>query len=307
VFAGAIIGDGRTKFAEYIGEIPAKALILLVKDILKAYLSKSGQFTDFGEYISGKGKSDLKEIILRYSKAPSFEEDKNYYYDWGAQSVFSLAERKSGECSAGFFDLLEMDLNNIKNTQLALEKLAQEDSQKEKLLGELVFYASRALLITRGLDAKNQEEVYSGFLKNFIETGLIEESFRDIITVAQRSDSKEILVKQSQALGLAKAVQALYETMDNSFNFKPTAAAQEIIKKEAAVTVVKDFRGVACPLNFVKTKVELAKLKPGELLEIWLDDGAPIENVPGSVKSEGHKVLAQKRVGDHWSVIIEKK
>ena len=71
--------------------------------------------------------------------------------------------------------------------------------------------------------------------------------------------------------------------------------------------MVKDFRGVACPLNFVKTKVELAKLKPGEILEIWLDDGAPIENVPGSVRAEGHNVLGQKKIADYWSVIIEKK
>jgi sulfite reductase (ferredoxin) len=64
---------------------------------------------------------------------------------------------------------------------------------------------------------------------------------------------------------------------------------------------------VACPLNFVKTKVELSKLKPGEILEIWLDDGAPIENVPGSVRAEGHKIISKTKAGDHWSVVIEKK
>jgi len=71
--------------------------------------------------------------------------------------------------------------------------------------------------------------------------------------------------------------------------------------------VVKDLRGVLCPLNFVKTKVELAKLKPGDLLEVWLDDGAPIENVPGSVKGEGHRIVEQKKVDGHWAVVIEKK
>lgn len=114
LFAGAIIGDGTTKLAEYAGEIPAKALVLLVKDFLKGYISKAGKFTDFGEYIQGEGKADLKEIILRYSQAPDFNEDKNYYFDWGADKLFSLAQRKAGECSAGFFDLLEMDLKNLK-------------------------------------------------------------------------------------------------------------------------------------------------------------------------------------------------
>ena len=307
VFAGAIISDDKTRLAEYHGEIPAKALVLLVKELLKTYISQATSFTNFREYITGKGKTDLKEIILRYSKVPGFNQDKNYYFDWGAETLFSLADRKAGECSAGFFDLLEMDLNNIKNTQIALAKDTLNDGQKEKLLGGLVFYAARALLITRGLDAKSHKETYEGFLKHFIETGLINESFRDIITYAQRSDFGKILANQSQTLELAKAVQALYETMDNSFNFKAATPTAEVSKNDIAATMVKDLRGVACPLNFVKTKVELAKLKTGDLLEVWLDDGAPIENVPGSVKAEGHKVFAQKRIGDYWSVIIEKK
>ncbi|MDD5108624.1 MAG: sulfurtransferase TusA family protein [Candidatus Omnitrophica bacterium] len=307
VFAGAIINDGQTKLAEYIGEIPAKALILLVKDFLSAFISKAESFTNFREYIRESGKVDLKEIILRYSKVPGFGEDKKYYFDWGADTIFSLAERKAGECSAGFFDLLEMDLNNIRNTQAALAKDTLDVGQKEKLLGELVFYASRALLITRGLDAKNHKESYEGFLSHFIGTGLVDESFRDIITDAQRGDTDKILAKQAQVLELAKAVQALYETMDNSFNFKKPVVMPEASKKEVAITIVKDFRGVTCPLNFVKTKIELAKLKTGDLLEIWLDDGAPIENVPGSVKAEGHKVLGQKRIDNYWAVTIEKK
>jgi sulfite reductase (ferredoxin) len=63
---------------------------------------------------------------------------------------------------------------------------------------------------------------------------------------------------------------------------------------------------VACPMNFVKTKFELAKVKNGELLEILLDDGAPINNVPGSVKEEGHEIVAVNKKGEHWSVLIQK-
>lgn len=47
-------------------------------------------------------------------------------------------------------------------------------------------------------------------------------------------------------------------------------------------------------------------MKSGENLEILLDDGEPIQNVPGSVKLDGHKVLKQDRVGEHWTLLIEK-
>jgi len=194
----------------------------------------------------------------------------------------------------------------MRKTQAMLAAEENDDASKEKMLGELIFFSSRALLITRGLEAKSEEEVYSGFLKHFIEAGLIAQSFREIVAAALAKDFQDISARQAEALELAKAVLALYETMDNTFNFKSEAPAQGSGQKADLPAVVKDFRGVACPLNFVKTKVELAKFSSGDLLEIWLDDGAPIENVPGSVKAEGHKIVAQNKLGDHWTVVIEK-
>lgn len=67
-----------------------------------------------------------------------------------------------------------------------------------------------------------------------------------------------------------------------------------------------DLRGLKCPVNFAKTKVQMAHMIPGETLEVILDDGEPIQNVPRSVQLEGHKVLNQEKIGDHWRVLIEK-
>jgi TusA-related sulfurtransferase len=53
-----------------------------------------------------------------------------------------------------------------------------------------------------------------------------------------------------------------------------------------------DLRGVACPLNFVKTKLLLDKLPVGALLEVILDDGEPVESVYSSIVAEGHSVEA---------------
>ena len=37
-----------------------------------------------------------------------------------------------------------------------------------------------------------------------------------------------------------------------------------------------------CPMTFVKTKIELSKLKSGDTLEVLLTEGEPLENVPRS-------------------------
>ncbi len=52
-----------------------------------------------------------------------------------------------------------------------------------------------------------------------------------------------------------------------------------------------DITDVVCPITFVKAKVALEEIKNGQTLEIKLNDGEPIQNVPRSLKNEKHKVL----------------
>jgi TusA-related sulfurtransferase len=53
-----------------------------------------------------------------------------------------------------------------------------------------------------------------------------------------------------------------------------------------------DLRGTPCPINFVRTKLRLATMAPGSLLEVWLDPGEPIEQVPDSLRMEGYTIEA---------------
>ena len=60
-------------------------------------------------------------------------------------------------------------------------------------------------------------------------------------------------------------------------------------------------------MNFVKTKIAMDPMESGQLIEVLLDDGDPINNVPGSVKLEGHEILSQDQRDDgHWSLLIKK-
>jgi TusA-related sulfurtransferase len=51
-----------------------------------------------------------------------------------------------------------------------------------------------------------------------------------------------------------------------------------------------DLRGTPCPINFVRTKMKLEQMATGELLEVWLDAGEPIEQVPDSLKMAGYSI-----------------
>ncbi len=56
--------------------------------------------------------------------------------------------------------------------------------------------------------------------------------------------------------------------------------------------IVLDLRGVKCPFNFVKTKLKLETMSPGQVLKVTLDPGEPIKNVPRSAQEEGHEILS---------------
>lgn len=67
-----------------------------------------------------------------------------------------------------------------------------------------------------------------------------------------------------------------------------------------------DLQGVECPLNFVKTKIQLDKMQKGEVLEVLLDEGEAIESVPPSVIEEGHQILEQVQIENCFKVLIRK-
>ena len=52
-----------------------------------------------------------------------------------------------------------------------------------------------------------------------------------------------------------------------------------------------DITDKVCPLTFVKAKVAIEELDDGEVLAIRMNDGEPVQNVPRSMKEEGHKIL----------------
>lgn len=69
----------------------------------------------------------------------------------------------------------------------------------------------------------------------------------------------------------------------------------------------KNLVGTGCPMNLVYTKVELSRLVTGQVLEIILDDGAPVTNLFRSVLNEGHQILNKEQLKDgSWSVRIRK-
>jgi tRNA 2-thiouridine synthesizing protein A len=72
------------------------------------------------------------------------------------------------------------------------------------------------------------------------------------------------------------------------------------------VDAVLDITNEVCPMTFVKTKLKLETLEPGQHLELILNDGEPLRNVPRSLKEEGHRIVGTKKDGTKFHLIVEK-
>ncbi|MDR1191310.1 MAG: sulfurtransferase TusA family protein [Verrucomicrobiales bacterium] len=289
ILVGAKIGEGVTRYARKIAaDISAYRLPQFIVSVAHAWLDRQRDYPTFADWVDAGGEATMVQLAKNLAGVPSFDEDKNPYYDYSAREVFSLKGRGAGECSAGMYDLIEADKKAL--IVALTEPLTPANLANIRLL------AARMLLITRGEEARSEKEVLAAFQKHFIDRGLVEQKFAPLLL----GDATPAVVD------LASAVIALYGTMDNTLKFtveKPPAPAAQV----TVSAKFKDYRGVACPMNFVKTKMDLATMPSGELLEILLDDGAPIDNVPKSVAAEGHQVESQTKEGAAWRVRIRKK
>ncbi|MBD0334515.1 MAG: sulfurtransferase TusA family protein [Cyanobacteria bacterium Co-bin13] len=67
-----------------------------------------------------------------------------------------------------------------------------------------------------------------------------------------------------------------------------------------------DLRGTPCPINFVRTKLKLEQMPAGSLLEVWLDGGEPMEQVPDSLTMEGYSIEQIQDCSDYFSLHVRK-
>ncbi len=68
-----------------------------------------------------------------------------------------------------------------------------------------------------------------------------------------------------------------------------------------------NIKGEVCPYTFVKTKLVLESMEPGQVLRIIVDHIPATENVPRSLKGEGNEVLKVSQINEtDWQILTRK-
>jgi tRNA 2-thiouridine synthesizing protein A len=67
-----------------------------------------------------------------------------------------------------------------------------------------------------------------------------------------------------------------------------------------------DITNEVCPMTFVRTKLKLERMRPGEVLSVRLRGEEPLRNVPRAAREEGHAILAIDADGENHIVTIRR-
>lgn len=290
-------------FAEGRTVIPARAIPETLVALLTEFSTAAGgrEFHDFActsgeQFLEGRGAT---------ARARYEAEKGDVHVDWGTETPFSLAGRSPGECGAGVFDLIDIDL------------AAADEALAEGALYRATVSASRALLVTQGIGVSDDREALRAFSQKFVEQNHVNSSLRAVVEQAigasYAGDPAAAFSVPTETVGeLIAAVRALYGRLDQSLRLPEVPAEEAAEAAPAPAEEVSsanqevDFRGVVCPLNYVKTRMVLDRMAAGEVLSVLLDE-AGARNVPESVAKDGHEVQDVTKLDDHWRVLITRR
>lgn len=313
VFIGANIHEGRASLAHSIGSLPAKA----IPDFLKLII-KQEKFLE-----PEVAKNILSSFWVELNNIyPDGNFPQDYYVDFGAYEKFSLAGRGPGECGAGVLDVVKLDIDNSKSFISEAKRLT-DINRKNEAIYNAILSAARSLLVLYGEEPEKDFEVFTLFKKYLVEKGWVQIEAENVISKAieykmGELDSLETEIDKCERI--ITRVEELFYSLDSNLQFnisiinneKEISRGKEIKKerlniKEQEPSLKVDLRGVKCPMNFVKTKLALDKIQEGEICEIVLDEGEPIDNVPLSIKELGHEIIEKKKRENYYILKVLKK
>ena len=317
--------NGTAKIGQMTVKLPAKAVSAAITHLIEVYRRDRKSGEGLPAFIDRVGKNALKDELIPYTIVPAFADDRTYYYDWEADEEFVLEDLGPGECAGGALEMIENGILEA-DQELYQAKLLIDNHQYAVSVNKsyrAVLAAAKALLVTEGLEPSSDAETFAEFDRRIAQTGVVPavycELSRKVGDLGPKDTSPESArEKMAFAKGFVDACRAATDQMGK--DLKLSAAKEEAQAARAAAAAkpatlaptgapVYDLRGVACPMNYVKTKLKLEMMDAGEKLEVWLDAGEPIKNVPMSLKNDGHLVQLQEALepeAAHYRILVEK-
>ncbi|MCC7201559.1 MAG: sulfurtransferase TusA family protein [Nitrospirae bacterium] len=310
---GGGVGNGRAVIGDSDIKLPARNIPSAVSQLVSVYQRDRLDSEQFYQFVERVGVDFIHNVLDKYISIPSFAESPEKYSDWGSNSEFAV-KLGAGECAGGVVDMIEdfLAAGNREAYKAAMLFDAGEYEKAAEWISRSVLSVARGMLVPFGIDTEVESEIIREFQDKIIDKCIVSDRLEPLYKDFGKYASGDRLGNYIElAKLLASESQEAYHQLDAGFRFRKRDKENrtEEVKKEMERKIDEflDLKGVACPYNFVKTKLKLEEMDAGQVLQIIIDEGEPYKNVPRSVLNEGHKILEEEKVEDkHYRIVIEK-
>ena len=315
------LGGSNHQIATQMIKIPAKRVPEAVKETIRWYRDEREQNESLGAFFNRQGKEKSKKILMPFTFLPGYDQERDFYVDWGDDKDFSTTDLGPGECAGGAYQLMEGFLFEADQEVYLAGVMADSDQtgQAVNKAYRAVVAAAKGLLVLEGIDSSVDAEVITQAEVHLIGKGTLPPKFANLAGHLQdqvpRNPSGEwvgekISFAKEFVTECHKAFDRVGKDLKKKTEEEASAASNQSLKKRTGsdkIDVHFDLKGVACPINYVKTKLRMEEMEIGERIEVLLDDGEPITNVPRSLTGDGQKILLQEKIdADHYRLVVEK-
>ena len=325
VLLGGHMVENASSYGLATGKIHANYIPAFIEELTGKYVAEKQDDETFTDYVGRLGKVGIKTILSNYSTIPPYEEAPEFYIDTGDTKDYQL-KTGVGECAGEVIALVSMKLEEadrlIYESGLNLEKAKYQDSAE--LAFDAMIRAADGLSTTVGLQYIDDATTVDAFRTHFFEPGnffpgygahIFKATEEDASTfdhelAHRRVEEATLFVEESHNVyNRMRIKQEEEEESRRKTRRSRPARKPKVVKETKPVEEIVDsldLKGVACPFNYVQAKVRLETMDIGQLLEITIDDGEPIENVPASLTNDGHEIVDTKKVGKHYRLTVRK-
>ena len=299
-------GVGGQPFAFASEAVPAKHAPEAGIAVLNAFKAGRNGDEPMHDWAARLGKEGLADILAPF-KADAGEVD-GLIYDWSENEAFNTKGNKKGECAGAVLSMSDALISEAEY-ELMIAR-AHTDAmfwaEAQTALRRSAISTARAFLVAYGEAPEDDAEVFGLLMSNAGSDAEVMKHFMAVQGALMGID----LSNPGAGVTKLKEVQSSWVALAaERFAAVPSTAKENVaeVAEEVSDMVTLDLSGVACPMNFVKTKIKLSTMAIGSQLAVILDDGAPIENVPLSLEEQGQKVHVKEQLSDtQWRIVVEK-
>ncbi|MDX8384679.1 MAG: sulfurtransferase TusA family protein, partial [Ghiorsea sp.] len=288
--------------------VPAKHAPEAGIAVLNAYKDGRSEAENMHDWADRLGKEGLSAILAPF-KADAGDVE-GLVYDWNENEAFNTKGNKKGECAGAVLSMSDALISEAEYELLIAR--AHTDAmfwaEAQTALRRSVISTARAFLVAYGEAPEDDADVFALLMSNAATDAEVMQGFNAVQGALMSID----LANPAAGVTKLKDVQGAWVTLaDKRFTAVPATddePQQDAEQSEISSDMMTlDLSGVACPMNFVKTKIKLSGMAIGSQLAVILDAGEPIENVPLSLEEQGQKVHVKEQLSDtQWRIVVEK-